>query len=201
MNFDWGTLFGMALQTVVEPRKVARDVQSVDLPRQTLWEILGLLLVAATFLGVIGSILFPVDPANNAFGPLATDPVMMGIAQGSTSVLTVFVIYWIGRAVGGTGSFDAALLTVIWMQFVALIVALGVLFLGIFAPGLSLLLTGMGMVMSFWILSHFIAEMHGFRSAALVFAGILTTGILLMLGMSIILGMITFFIPVETGAF
>ena len=36
-NIDWGYLFGMALQSVPEPRKVARDVFAFAAPRHALW--------------------------------------------------------------------------------------------------------------------------------------------------------------------
>lgn len=193
MKFDWGYLFGMALQTVPEPRKVAREVQALGYPRPVLWQVLGFLLVAATFLAVIGSILFPADP--EAVGAIVVNPLMTGIAQAIISVLTVFGIYRIGRALGGTGSFDQALLTVIWLQFVLLIIELGVLLLGLFAPGLALFLWVMGMVMTFWILSHFIAEMHGFRSAGAVFASIL----MLLLVLAVVLSFVLAAIGISVG--
>lgn len=185
MKFEWGYLFGMALQTVPEPRKVAREVQALSYPRAVLWQALGFLLVAATFLAVIASILFPVDP--ETAGALAANPILTGIAQAAISVLTVFAIYWIGRALGGTGRYDQALLTVIWLQFVLLIIELGVVFLGVFAPGLALILWVMGLVMTFWILSHFIAEMHGFRSAGAVFVSILLLLVVVAVVMSVVL--------------
>lgn len=193
MNFDWGTLFGMALQTVPQPRKVARDVQGLGFSRGVLWQALLLLLVATTFLGVISSILFPISA--DEMGPLFSDPIMTGVAQGSITVLMVFAIYWIGRALGGTGTFDQALLTVIWLQFVLLVIELGVLFLGVFAPGLALILWVMGLVMTFWILSHFIAEMHGFRSAGMVFAGLLAVILLVVIVMSLVFALIGLGLP------
>lgn len=184
MKFEWGYLFGMALQTVPEPRKVAREIQALNFPRAVLWQALALLLVAATFLGVIASILFPVDP--EAAGALAADPIFTGAAQGVFTVLTVFLIHRVGRWLGGTGGFDGALLTVIWLQFVLLIIELGIVFIGLFAPGMALLLWVMGMVMTFWILSHFIAELHGFASAGKVFLGILMVLLVLAVVLSIL---------------
>ncbi|MEJ2035607.1 MAG: hypothetical protein P8X69_05770 [Maritimibacter sp.] len=148
MKLEWGYLVGMALQTVVEPRKIAREVQAISLPRTTLWEILILLLVGATFLAVIEGIIQPIDPA----------------------------------------------------MAIRLILQLGVVFFDVFAPGFSVLLAILTVVMNFWILSHFIAEMHGFRSAAMVFAGILVTSVLAIFGVSIVIGIIGLFIPIGTGA-
>jgi len=199
MKFNWGYLFGMALQTVPEPRKVAREIQALQFERGVLWQALALLLVGTTFLGVIASILFPVDP--EAFGPLFADPIMTGIAQASIAVLSVFGVYWIGRMVGGTGTFDQALLTIIWLHFVLWIVELGVIFLGVFAPGIALLLWVMGMVLTFWILSHFIAEMHGFTNAGMVFVGIILTLFAVAVIFSIFLAMIGIGVPTDTGEF
>ncbi|GGD31822.1 YIP1 family protein [Sinisalibacter lacisalsi] len=199
MKLEWGYLFGMALQTVPEPRKVARDVQNLDLSRAVLWQILALILVVTTILGVIASVLFPTDP--EAFGGLFANPLVTGIAQASISVLTVFGIYWVGRMAGGTGSFDQAMLTVIWLHFVLLNIEIGILVLGLFAPGLAMLLWVIGLVLTFWILSHFIAEMHGFNNAGMVFVGILLTMFAAMVVFSIVLAIIGVGVPTETGEF
>jgi len=200
MKFEWGYLFGMALQTVPEPRKVARDLLAwQNAPHALLWQVLALLLVGSTWLKVLGSMLFPVDPA--MAGPLLSDPIMMGIAEASSSILTVFILYWMGRAFGGTGSFGGAIIVVSWMQFVLLIVELGVLFFSVFAPGFAVLLWVMGLIMTFWILSHFTAELHGFGSAGMVFVGILMTLMGLVVLMTIVLSLIGFgMVPPESGA-
>jgi hypothetical protein len=199
MKLEWGYLFGMALQTVPEPRKVARDVQNVDLARGVLWQVLVFLLVVTTILGVIASVLFPTDP--EAFGGLFANPLITGLAQGVISVLTVFGIYWVGRMVGGVGSFEQALLTVIWLHFVLLLIETAILVLGLFAPALAMLLWVMGLVLTFWILSHFIAEMHGFNNAGMVFVGIILTLFAAMIAFSIVLAIIGVGIPSETGDF
>jgi len=206
-NIDWGYLFGMALQTVPEPRKVARDVFAFPAPRRALWLILALLLVAMTFLAVISSILSPVDPAEVAemlgdedMAPVYANPMMTGMVQAVTSVAMVWGIFWIGRRFGGTGGLDQALLTVIWLHFVLLILQLAILTLGLFAPALALLLTFLSFVMTFWILSHFVAEMHGFRSAGSVFAGIMLVLLVMAVVLSMLLAMAGFGVPMETGS-
>ncbi len=205
-NIDWGYLFGMALQTVPEPRKIARDVFAFGAPRRALWLILALLLVAMTFLGVITSILFPVDPAaveavlaEEDLILVPVDPILTGIFQSVTALMTVWGIHFIGRAFGGRGGFDEALLTVIWLHYVLLLMQIGIVTLNLFAPALALLLTFMSFVMSFWLLSHFIAEMHGFRSAGSVFAGIMMVLLVLAVVLSILLTILAGGAPVETA--
>ncbi len=188
MRFEWGYLFGMALQTVPEPRKVARDVFAVQLPRTALWQMLALMLVCMTFLGVIRSILFPVDP--EFADALLAKPLVVGAVQAAASVITVFLIYYIGRMTGGTGSFPQAIKTVVWMQFVLLILELGSVFFLVIAPGFALLTGLFAVFMSFWILSHFIAEMHGFASPLSVFFGIVMTAISLSVLLSMLLALL-----------
>ncbi len=191
MRFEPGYLLGMALQTIPEPRKVARDVLSLAyLPRAALWQAFALFAVLSTGLGVAATILFPPDPM--LAGSLLGDPLRMGLVESASLVITVFLIYWVGRAFGGHGSFPQAILTVIWMQYVAVLLQFVVLVLALFAPGLAALAALVSVGVSFWILSHFIAEMHGFRSAALVFATIVVLILALAVVLSFLFALIGF---------
>jgi len=78
--------------------------------------------------------------------------------------MTVFGIYWIGRAMGGKGGFSDTILLVAWMQFV--VVCLQIVQLGVFllAKPLAGLVDIAASVVSLWILTNFVAELHGFRS-------------------------------------
>ncbi len=194
MRFEPGYLLGMALQTIPEPRKVARDIFSLDLPRAALWQAVALFAVLSTGLNVAANMLFVPDPG--AAPALMLDPIRMGVIQGASVVITIFAIYWMGRAFGGTGTFPQAMLTVIWMQYVAVMLQLVVLVLALFAPGIAVLVSVFSVVLSFWILSHFIAEMHGFRSAGLVFAMIVVT----IFALAIVLGILLALIGVSAGA-
>ena len=193
MKFEAGYLFGMALQTIPEPRKVARDVLALNFPRPVLWQAFALFAVLSTLLGVIATILFPPDP--QFAGTLMADPLRLGIVETSSLVITVFVIYWMGHAFGGHGTFDQALLTVIWLQYVAFLLQLGVVVLALFAPAMALLLNYAAVAVSFWILSHFIAEMHGFRSTGLVFATIFVT----IIGVAVVVGLMLAMIGVTAA--
>lgn len=188
MRFEPGYLFGMALQCIPEPRKVAAEVQALRFSRAALWQTFALFVILSTGIGLAASMLFPVDPAQ--VGALLANPSLMGVIEASVLVITIFAIYWVGHALGGTGRFDQAILTVIWLQFVMLFVQLAVLALALFAPGMALLMNVFGVSLTFWILSHFIAEMHEFRSTGLVFVMIVVTMLGLLLGLSIIMAVI-----------
>ncbi|MAM60546.1 Yip1 family protein [Maritimibacter sp. UBA3975] len=180
-----GYLFGMALQTIPEPRKIARELFALGLDRGTLWQALLLLLVIGAMLGVGSSVIFP--PAPELAGTVFGMPLMVSLAEGSIAVISVFLIFWLGRAAGGTGRFEDAIVTVAWLNFVLLIVQIVVLVLSLFAPSLAALLWLAGGFAGFWILSHFIAEMHSFSSAMRVFLAILLTSFVAVAVLSIVL--------------
>lgn len=187
MKFDLGTLFGMVLQTVPEPRKVARDLFALNLSRDTLWQALILVLIGSAILGVISNLIFPAAPELSA--TLFGNPLMVSAAEGAVAVITVFLIFWIGRAAGGTGRFEDGLMTVIWLNFCLLVVQTGVFVLSLFASGLAAMLWLMGGVFGFWVLSHFVAELHGFSSAAKVFLAILLASFVAVAALSVILAL------------
>ena len=109
------------------------------------------------------------------------------MAEASIAVLTAFFVYWVSRAAGGTGSFEDGLVTVIWVNFVLLMVQTLVLILTFIAPGLAVLLWIFGSFAGIWIMSHFIAEAHGFTSAGRVFLGVVMTGLVAAVVLSVVL--------------
>ncbi len=187
MKLEPGYLFGMALQSIPEPRKIARELFNLRLNRGALWQALILLLVIGAMMGVGSSVLFP--PAPELSGTVFAMPLMVSLAEASIAIITVFLIFWLGRAAGGTGAFEDAIVTVIWLNFVLLIVQMTVLVLSLFAPSLAALVWLAGGFAGFWILSHFIAEMHGFTSAMRVFLAILLTSFVAVAVLSIVLAM------------
>lgn len=185
MRYEPGYIFGMALQSIPEPRRVARDLFDQGLPRNTLWAILALILVLGAMLGVVSGLLFPVAPELE--GTIIANPMLVAVAEASIAVLTAFFVYWVSRAAGGTGSFEDGLVTVIWVNFVLLMVQTLVLILTFIAPGLAVLLWIFGSFAGIWIMSHFIAEAHGFTSAGRVFLGVVMTGLVAAVVLSVVL--------------
>ncbi|SMR71865.1 Yip1 domain-containing protein [Aliiroseovarius halocynthiae] len=171
MQFTPGYLFGMALQTVPEPRKVARDLFALGLSREFLWTALLLMVVLSTCLIIIGSLLPSVG--TEPVSPALISPITLGVLNGILTFGMAAALYFVGRLMGGQGNLENAIATVVWAQFMLLgIQALTVVLL-LFAPLMAAMLTFASAFISFWVLSHFTAENHGFRSAGLVFASIL----------------------------
>ncbi|MEC7760475.1 MAG: Yip1 family protein [Pseudomonadota bacterium] len=183
-----GYLLGMVLQSIPEPRKIARELFALNLDRTTLWQALFLMLVTGAIFGVGSSILFP--PSEELSGTLFAMPLVVAIAEASVAIISVFLIYFIGRAAGGTGRFEDGILTVAWLNFVLLIVQAVVLVLSLFAPSMAALLWLFGGFTGIWILSHFTAEAHGFASAMRVFLTILLVSFIAVAILSIVLAIL-----------
>ncbi|MCK0138775.1 YIP1 family protein [Aliiroseovarius sp. F47248L] len=185
MRFDPGYLFGMALQTVPEPRKVARDLFDLNLPREVLWTALALVVVVNAALGVLAGMMYPLDPTQ--MGAILSSPVLLGVIEAVFMFGMAWGIYAIGRMFGGQGYLSDAIITVVWMEFIFLMFQALTLVLTFFAPGLAAILMIGSVVLFFWILSHFTTESHGFASTGLVFASILGFMILAVFALSFIL--------------
>lgn len=183
-----GYLIGMVLQSIPEPRKIARELFALDLDRTTLWQALFLMLVTGAMIGVGSSMMFP--PAPELSGTIFAMPLVVASAEAAVAVISVFLIYWLGRAAGGTGRFQDGIVTITWLNFVLLIVQVFVLILSLFAPSMAALLWLFGGFTGFWILSHFIAELHGFSSALRVFLTILLTSFIAVAILSIVLAIL-----------
>ena len=190
MRWEAGYLLGMALQCIPEPRKVARDLFAEGFSRLALWHMLALILVLSAMLRVVGQILFP--PPEDMPVLLAMSPVTMGLLGGVFSVLAVLLIHRVGRAMGGQGTFEQALVTLTWLSALNLFLSLVILALGLFAPGLAVLLIPAGYIAMFYILTMFVTEMHGFASPGAVAAAIVVTFVAAIFLLAFILALLGF---------
>ncbi|WP_424939898.1 YIP1 family protein [Aliiroseovarius sp. S253] len=185
MQFTPGYLFGMALQTVPEPRKVARDLFNLGLSRETLWTALLLMVVLATVMGVVADLIFPIDA--QLMGPILSSPILLGVVEGAFMFGLSVAIYAIGRMMGGQGSLENAIMTVVWMEFLFLGLQVLTVVLTLIAPAMAALLLFASVFLFFWVLTHFTAENHGFQSTGLVFTSILIFLVLAVFALSFIL--------------
>ena len=92
---------------------------------------------------------------------------------------------------GGTGSFPDTLLAMVWLQFLMLGLQVIQLVLMVLFPPLAAIVNLAGFAIFLWLLTNFIAELHGFRSLLAVFGGIIFGMILLGFGFAILLLILT----------
>jgi hypothetical protein len=182
-------LFGLAQLTLQDPQRAARILLAEGVPFRA--RSTGLVLVA-----ILSAIFAALVPVRESLDPVTAlmlaSPLRAAALQWIFLVVTIVLIHRVGRAFGGVGSLSDALLVVVWLQVIMLGFQILQLALALVAPGPSALLGLVSFAVYLWLLTVFIAELHGFASRGRVFLGILLTalvaGFLLALLMTLFLG-------------
>jgi len=195
MNLNFRQLLQHAISSVINPKAEARWVMTrFDLPRAARWQLLILIVALSVIVAQLGLFIVPISP-NTPFAAILNSPVLSTLVQSAVLVILVFLIYFVGRAMGGTGGFGNTILLVAWLQFImACLQALQTIAL-ILSPPLAAILGIIGFVIFFRLLTSFIAELHGFKSLVNVFLMVIVTMVGLTFGVSVILAMIGVSVP------
>jgi Yip1 domain len=171
--------------TLQDPRQATRVLLAEGVPMRA--RTGGLLLVAVVS-AVFASIQLGASP--QALDPLSAfmlaSPFRAAVVQWLFLALSVVLIHRVGRAFGGKGSFPDALLVVVWLQLLTLAIQVLQLAATLVAPPLAGIIGLGGFVLFLWLMTAFIAELHGFASRGLVFLGM----VLSALGAGLILGIV-----------
>jgi Yip1 domain len=178
----------LAQLTLQDPRQATRVLLAEGVPMRA--RTGGLLLVA-----VVSALLasLQVGTSPQELDPLTAfmlaSPFRAAVVQWLFLTLSVVLIHRVGRAFGGRGSLPDALLVVVWLQLLTLVLQVLQLAATFVAPPLAGIIGLGGFVLFLWLMTAFIAELHGFVSRGLVFLGMALTalGVGLVLGFALIL--------------
>lgn len=192
MEFSRAELLSMVREALGDPRASARRVLALGLSRQArriAMALVGILPVIAIYLiGVLSGV-----PAA-ALPP----PIPMAIIQIVVIFISAVAVRYVGAQFGGRGSFEDALLLMVWLQAILILllpVQVVVMFL---LPPLAGLFTYAVVGLFLWLMTGFVAELHGFRSLGRVFGGILACFIGLSLVLAALMGAL---VGTQTGTF
>lgn len=186
MNLTLANLLQMARFTVQSPREGARMVMALNVPVEARWVALALMAVGSAMLTALSLALLPPEVMALA-GPQLPRPLVSAGLQLCALVVAVHATYRIGKWRGGHGSFADALLLIVWLQFILLILQAAQLLAQVLLPPLSDLIGLAGIALFFWLMTNFVAELHGFQSLLSVFLGILATTFLFGLVLAMLL--------------
>ena len=129
-------------------------------------------------------------PSPLPFSRIFENPMLYAIAQGGGLVITIFVLTWVGNMLGGTGRLGDLLRAIVWLQFMRVLAQLVIVFIGVTLPVLGGIVSLAILVISFWILLHFINVAHRFNSLGRAFLVLLMTGLGISFGLTLILSLI-----------
>lgn len=172
MDFSVTAVLNLARFSVQSPRLAARQILAMAIPDTARWLLFLLVISASALLTHVGFALLPA--ADRAFMETAmSSPLRTALLQAGFLLIAVVAVHRVGRWQGGIGSFADSLLLVGWLQFILLCLQLGQIIALLILPLLAEIIGIAGLVLSFWLLTQFILELHGFQSAWKVFLSIL----------------------------
>lgn len=170
-----GPIVGTLIRdSLTRPRAAMRAVLDMNLPTGILWQALVLVAVLGDLIVWGGLAMTAEGRALLTQGGLP-GPLFMGVLQLALLALMAVGIDRIGRAFGGKGDFAGALAVIVWLQVVMFTLQFGQLLLYLLVPPLADMLGIALFAVMFWMLSNFVAELHGFRSVGAVFGGVIIT--------------------------
>jgi hypothetical protein len=190
MAFDFNTVAEAAKATMRNPRGMARAIMQMNIPVATGWVALLLMVVVSAVLTSIAVMIVPADPDPQVQADmqmLLGSPFQLALLQAVVMAVSLLLIHNVGHRFGGTGRFADAVVLLAWIEFLLIglqavqIVALLIL------PPFADIVGLVGGVLFMWLLSKFIAELHGFRSALAVFFGIIATIFVASLAMALVM--------------
>lgn len=191
MEITLANLLGMVRDTLREPRAGAARIMALNVPSAAGWTALLLMAVGSTLLTHLSIALMPAS-AQDYLGPAMSSPIRTAIIQWVVMLVSVHAAYRIGRWRGGDGSLSDTVALMAWLQFILLCVQVLQLVAQVIVPPLSNWLGIAGLLLFFWLLTNFVAELHGFRRLGLVFVGVLLTlliaGVVLGLAFALLIG-------------
>lgn len=199
MTFTFTQVLALAGRTVQNPREGASEVLSLGLPRDALWTAVALVVVLSILLSQFSALMMGASGAAPMAG-IRISPVMGGLVQLGLLVGMALAIHLVGRAMGGSGSFPEALLLMAWLQFIMICVQVVQLLAILVIPPLTGIIFILGLVLFLWLLTNFVAVLHGFRSLAQVFVMILVTAFAIAFFLSLVLTILGVTVPIEQGS-
>ena len=187
MNVDFATVYNMMLRSFSEPREVAEELTSRRLDRGTLWSIMALVVVVSALVVTVSSLVSPPTPE---LAPLMGTPFLAALVIGASQVVLVFVLYFTGRMMGGTGHFPETIMLIAWHQGMTVFLQIITLAISIVSPLFGGLISLFGAFYLFYVLLQFIDVLHGFKSLAKAF-GTFAFGVVgIGLGLAVMLSLI-----------
>ena len=177
-NAAFAPIFRLSLHN---PREAAKHVVALGLPERALWIALSLVVVLTSLVmsGVLQAVPLPDDEISQvlAASPGYNSPLLLTAIRLAQAVLTVYLVLWAGRMLGGQGSKQDILGVLTLLQVVSFVLLTGITVIGMVFPLLSFVafLTFFGWLL--WSVVTYVDEAHEFdnmfKATGVVFVSIL----------------------------
>ena len=119
---------------------------------------------------VIGPLPTEIDPVSAA---VLTNPVYLAAVQLVGLAMISLFLFLLGRVAGGRGTLPETVAMMAWLEALLILISVVQVVALVLLPPLGLLLVVGGMVLSVWLTTNFVAELHGFASLLLTLLGVI----------------------------
>lgn len=168
MTLTMQQIVSLCWQGITAPREAAHSVLALGVPRAALWPLAGLVAIAVAFMFVAqGSLVgmeVPVTDVEGAPQPFQVWPLMVAAAVYGFLLAYAWVIWVLGKRLGGKGSFEEAVLLGIYLQAILLMIQFVELALLVVAPPFATLVALAALFYGLYLNIQFIDVLHGFGS-------------------------------------
>ena len=170
MELNAAFLRAMLRETLSNPQEAARKLIAINPPMEARGLALAVVVVLSVLLGQASVLLMAGSDAPFVMGVGAS-----AIVQGGALLMVVYAAHAVGRMFGGSGSFPDAVLLVSWLQFMMVVLQVIQVAALVLVPPLSGMIGIIAITLFLWVLTNFVAALHGFTSLGKVFGMILVT--------------------------
>lgn len=188
MDLSFSVLLAEARTTFTNPRAGVRRILSLGLPMGAIWLALAVVEILSTILSYISLSMLPAPEGDELMLAMiqsfTQSPLRTAVFQCLLIVGMAFLIFWFGRARGGRGSLADMLLALVWLQAMMLVLQVLQVVLQVALPPLAGVVNLLAFFLFPWLLTNFVAEVHGFRSLLLTFFGLLLGAVMAVLLLS-----------------
>ncbi len=180
----------LVVQTLRTPGEAATRLLALNLPRRWLWMAMALMCVLNSIVYSVSLQLSPPsDPAALAMIPPAfQSPVLFTMFLFGALVITVFVLQWIGQAMGGKAELGDILVLLTWLQVMRFLFQLSILILSLVSLTLSAVLVLVGSIWAIYILAVFLNTAHRFDNLGKALGVMVLALVSIAVGLTLILG-------------
>ena len=187
-----GDLIQTARLSLQAPRRGMRVVLGWHLSAAEAWIALGLMaIMTALILSLITGPLPPgVDPITAA---IFTSPFSLAGVQFLGLVVLTLSLHLLGRVARGKGTFAEALVVMGWLEAILIVVSVGQTLVITLVPPLAIVVVAAGLFLSLWLLTNFVAELHGYASLPLTVLGIVASTVVALLAMVLVMVILVVF--------
>ena len=174
MTFDdFRALVGLSFR---DPQGAAHVLMRQGWPVPARWMALLAAVSVSAVLASLSAMLFGgAAPEGGEVVILSQQPMVLAMMQLVAIVLAAGLMAGVGRAFGGEGRFEDALLLTVWIEVLLLVVQVVQLAVSIVLPGVAGILGLAAIALFLWLTVQFTKALHGFRSSAKVALGLIGT--------------------------